>query len=322
MSRSAVFYHYFGLNEEYVRNLKFFLSCGINAHSDYFVLASSPVPFPFPEWPNLRLIDVPNCNHDYGGYCRILQDGKLVGSYDHFLFVNSSVRGPFHRTVSPSPWQDRFLGLLHGRVKLSGSTINDLPARHPYSHRYQLKYPGHAPPYTHVQTPAYAYDREACQILRDIRFYSDDRVYDKEALILEYELRLSQEIKARGWQIASLSGQTSGSGEDCRPLGPNFSAENGDPQFHRGHYGRSFSPYEIVFIKTNRRAYDALEMLSYTYTELASVQEERLRSWPVHDAFREEIHARLKAEYQRRGPGERSVRKASWPGLSRYFSRQ
>jgi hypothetical protein len=49
-------------------------------------------------------------------------------------------------------------------------------------------------------------------------------------------------------------------------------ARKGDVLFKRGFYGRSLSPFECLFVKTNRDMISKVELCSYTFTSLYEIQ--------------------------------------------------
>ena len=55
--------------------------------------------------------------------------GKLR-AFDYFIFLNSSVRGPFYPSYMPSNWQwtDAFVQLFRGDVGIVASSITCLPS--------------------------------------------------------------------------------------------------------------------------------------------------------------------------------------------------
>jgi hypothetical protein len=102
-----------------------------------------------------------------------------------------------------------------------------------------------------------------------IGFYEIDEKMTKRDVILRYEIRLSREIIKKGWNISSilpLSGDM-----DYRNSGYsdiNFSSKNGDYLYKNKFFERTLTPYELIFIKTNRNLLTPEELQSYTLIEL------------------------------------------------------
>ena len=65
-----------------------------------------------------------NVGYDFGGWSRGLFYNDLYKEYDTFIFVNSSVSGPYLPSYYQGRWTDIYLNGLTGSVKLFGSTIN------------------------------------------------------------------------------------------------------------------------------------------------------------------------------------------------------
>lgn len=275
---STVYYHFYGANGNYVDNLAFFVSCAINEASEFVIVAASELPFALPDFDNLLVVRVENLNHDYGGYSQALS--KAEPTRFPLIFVNSSMRGPFWNGVDI--WQRAFIDRLSAETRLVGVSINVLPERLPDSTRYREAYPAQKPPYSHVQSTAYAYDREVYDLLQDCGFYDCLAPLSKADVIRDYEIRLSQLVKAAGWNISSVLPVYSGIDYRKKHRDPNFSSLSGDPMHRGGFFGRTVTPSESIFIKSNRGVTDTLDLLSHTYTQLLRVTDKRILRWPPY----------------------------------------
>lgn len=297
--RVAVFYHYFEADSVYRDNLVFFLSTADLDSIDLFlVVADSKLP-ELPDLPRLRVLNTRNLNLDYGGYVQALAQIENPEVYDALVFVNSSVRGPFLPRGNQSPWFTHLTQHLSGDVHLVGSSINHLPLGSRYARRYQSLF-DHPEPLSHVQTTAYAMTQVAFAHLSSIGFYQDQAEYPKEDVIFRYELRLSQEILAQGWNIATLLEAYSGI-DYRKPHGdPNFAAVGGDPLRKKAYFGRTATPQELLFIKTNRSLVDAEELASWTYTALLAVKDPRILSWAPFQVLKKDTETLLRAFARKR----------------------
>jgi len=297
--RVAVFYHYFEADPIYRDNLVFFLSTADLASVDLFlVVADSTIP-ELPDLPRLRVLRTRNINLDYGGYIQALREIEAPEAYDILIFVNSSVRGPFLPSGSDASWVGHLARPLSGDVHLVGSSINHLPQGSRYARRYQSLF-DHPEPLSHVQTTAYALTQAAFQHLSAIGFYADQEAYPKEDVIFRYEVRLSQEILAKGWNFASLLEGYRGI-DYRKPHGdPNFAAVGGDPLRHRAYFGRTATPQELLFIKTNRSLMDPEDLASWTYTALMGVSDPNILSWAPYQALKVATETFLKASARKR----------------------
>jgi len=269
MSKSiAVVYHYFEKNLNYRDNLIFFLSVGILDQHDYYIVIAGECTVNFPAKDNVFFIKTENKNNDYGGYSEFIKT-QNIKNYDFFIFINSSVRGPFLPSHTPLDWTTPFIRKLCNKTHLVGSTINLLPTSSIHSKIFRNKFL-YSPPYTHVQTTSYALTAEALQHLIYIDFYDNDRLMSKKEVIAFYELRLSREIIKKGWNFSSLLPFYDAI--DYRhqnAIIDNFSAKDGDLLFKKSFFARTLNPYEIIFIKVNRNLLPREELDSYTYTTLS-----------------------------------------------------
>jgi hypothetical protein len=266
---TAVIYHYFERDLTYKNNLIYFLSVGILKEVDYFIMISGECTVALPDWPNVTYIKIENWNNDFGGYIKFFQVTQS-DKYEFFVFINSSVRGPFLPSYSESRWVNAFTDRLRGDVHLVGASINILPESATHTRRFSAIY-GYEPPFVHAQTTAYALSAAAARYLLDIGFYAVERTLTKKEVIVHYELRLSQEMIRHGWNIGSfLPGYD---GLDYRKLSmayPNVSSRNGDVLFEAAFYGRTLSPTEAMFVKVNRNMISEADLNSYTFTSLLS----------------------------------------------------
>lgn len=266
---TVVVYHYFEKDLTYKNNLVYFLSVAILEEVDYFIMISGECTVSLPERRNLRYIKTDNWNNDFGGYIKFFQVAP-VEQYEFFVFINSSVRGPFLPSYTNFRWINAFTDRLCGDVHLVGASINILPESATHTRRFSAVY-GYRPPYVHAQTTAYALSATAVRYLLDLGFYSVNKTLTKKEVIVHYELRLSQEIIHNGWNMDSfLPGYE---GVDYRKLSmdfPNVSSRNGDVLFESAFYGRTLSPTEAIFVKVNRNMLSEIDLASHTFTGLLS----------------------------------------------------
>ena len=82
---------------------------------------------------------------------------NLYENYDKFIFVNSSVIGPFIPSYYKGKWTDIYLNSLKDNVKLFGSTINTC---------------GNPLHLSHVQSYIFAMDKHTLQYLIDVEIFS------------------------------------------------------------------------------------------------------------------------------------------------------
>ena len=138
----------------------------------------------------VSLLKRKNTGYDFGAWSEGLLGNDRYTAYDYFVFVNSSVIGPYLPDGYTKPWPYRLIDGLQGNTRLFGSTINTLgdPVNH-----------------SHVQSFAYAMDREALEYLMSSDIFSLTKWAQtfNDAIWL-HEVRMSRLIISRGWNIGSL----------------------------------------------------------------------------------------------------------------------
>lgn len=265
--RVAVIYHYFEVDDEYRDNFLFFLNTGINDEAQYFIYISGTCSVNLPVLPNVEVIYIENKNFDFGAQCQFSKRNDCL-EYDAYIFINSSMRGPFLPEYHTRAWQSVFTERLKEKVALVGSSINLLPEDSETSLQF-AKMTEYAAPFIHVQTTAYAMSSTAYRMMRDLGFYNIDCHLTKLGAICYYELGLSQEIIKRGFKIASILPTYDEFCLENKSSVYETNLKNGDPTNKSVFYGRSASPFEVLFVKPKRRALTETELNSYTFTALA-----------------------------------------------------
>ncbi|MQY21999.1 hypothetical protein [Nocardia macrotermitis] len=254
-NRICVIYHYFEADREYRENLSHFLTFGIVPEVDYVVVLSGSCSLRLPELPNIRYVTAPNHNRDYGGHSVALHRAVTIEQYTHFIFVNSSVRGPYLPAYSDKPWYEAFLGLLDEEVGLVGATINILSPDSPHSKVFQLRHGG-TPPFTHVQSMIYAMPRAVLvQLLAAGMFDPNQGSLSHMENVVDYEIRMSQLVIGSGLNIRSLLPEYNTIDYRLPHTEINPTSREGDPCYADQFFGRTLHPYETIFIKTNRDMY-------------------------------------------------------------------
>lgn len=187
-----------------------------------------------------------NEGYDFGGWSKGLLYNDLYKNYKKFIFVNSSVMGPYLPSYFQGRWTDIYLNGLSSSVKLFGSTINT----------GSINVPNDPENCSHVQSYAFALDLEALTYLISKDLFSLNAnsstllnaVFDKE-------LRMSRLIIENGWNIGCLMNYYKG--VDFRFL-TKKSTEYSSPFLGEVMLSKNFSDklfsnfYELVFIKGNR----------------------------------------------------------------------
>ena len=105
-----------------------------------------------------------NIGYDFGGWSDGVLDNDLYKKYDYFIFVNSSVSGPFLKKNFKGKWVDIYIEGLKNNIKLFGSTINTISE--PYNK-------------AHVQSYIFAMDKETLKYLIDSEIFSKNKILQK-----------------------------------------------------------------------------------------------------------------------------------------------
>jgi hypothetical protein len=192
--------------------------------------------FEVPSYVNTLYRD--NIGYDFGGWSEALLTNNLYKKYDKFIFVNSSVYGPFLQ--NKRDWVNIYLnGLNNNNIKLFGSTINNL---------------GNPIHKAHVQSYIFSMDKNTLQYLIDCEIFSMTKIAQTfDQAIWNKEVFMSRKIIEKGWNIGSLQ---------MIYTGVDFTFKNRKPKdYKRPFYddimfpkyrNKIWTEKRIIFIKGNR----------------------------------------------------------------------
>lgn len=187
----------------------------------------------------VKVIYRDNIGYDFGGWSDALLKNDLYKKYSKFLFVNSSVIGPFIKDNYKGLWVDLYLNGLQGDVKLFGSTINNLNKPKKLAH---------------IQSYIFCMDKKTLDYLIDCEIFSLTNYAKKfSEAIRKKEILMSRLIIQNDWNIGSLMKQYKN--VDFRfkikkPSDYKIKFLN-DVMFPRYKY-KYWKPTDLVFIKGNR----------------------------------------------------------------------
>jgi hypothetical protein len=246
--RILCIYAYFEKNQEYQDNLRFFLKHGLNDGADFAFVLNGKCSVPIPSAPNIIVLRRENTGYDFGAYTAALDRlSARLHLYDFYFFLNTSVRGPFLPRDYPQRWQSVFVDMLRDDVKLVGTTINMLPTPYPF-----LVEMGFRSPYSHVQTQMFAMDKECFEFLRPLIFADDASGMDFYDVVEQKEIAMSQYVLNNGWNINCALPKYRDLDYRTMLADINPTSASGDPSFKGKYFGGTYTPYDVVFIKTNR----------------------------------------------------------------------
>jgi len=189
--------------------------------------------------PYVKTLFRDNIGYDFGGWSDALLTNNLYKNYDNFIFVNSSVMGPFLPQYYKSKWTDVYINELQGNIKLVGSTINTI--RNPLN-------------LSHVQSYIFAMDNITLQYLIDCEIFSstnyaktfNDAIWHKEVL-------MSRKIIENNWNISSLFSHYKGVDFTFKNKKPEeYNLPFLDDIMFQEHRNKLWNEYQLVFIKGNR----------------------------------------------------------------------
>lgn len=185
MSKTLVLYVFYDYND---RVIHFINNCIFQDEKVDFVVISNNknINFTVPFYAKKLTRD--NIGYDFGGWSDALLKDNLYRNYENFIFVNSSVIGPFLK--SNKKWTDVYLDGLKDNIKLFGSTINTC--------NNPLKL-------AHVQSYIFAMNQTTLEYLIKCEIFSlDNYAKTKNDAIEQKEILMSRKIIENNWNIGSL----------------------------------------------------------------------------------------------------------------------
>jgi hypothetical protein len=264
-----VLYHYYEKDQSYIDNFSHFLRFGYDSALNYLIVIAGECSLDLPSLDNVQYFFTENKNFDYGGYCAAIQTLDLWRQYDFYLFINSSVRGPFLPAYCNQEWANTFIEQLSDEVGIVGSAISITPSSHSISQMYHEKYGNlerNKHLLAHVQTTCYALSRRVLGQLINLGFYDENKSLNKDEAVRDYEIRLSQLILDMGLNLRCMLPEYNqvdycGVHEDVNPA-----SREGDSGFERSYFGRSAHPYESIFIKTSRDTFSEDDLMRFAFS--------------------------------------------------------
>jgi len=264
-----IVYHFFQKDEIYIDNFYHFFLFGYDSRFDYVVLIAGKATIELPQAENIRYIYTENINNDFGGYCALFKDFHDINHYDYYIFVNSSVRGPFLPSYVGKSWVETYIDLFSENVGGVGTVICNLDPKHGLALSYKEEF-GDTHSYAHFQTTAYVLTSEVVRKLMELGFYNVKERLSKEQVIERYEIRLSQLIIKFGYQIKAILPEFNKIDYSEPFLELNPTSSYGDPSPAGSYFGRTIHPYEAIFVKTNRKTYSIEYLYRLSYSMLQS----------------------------------------------------
>lgn len=231
---SYVFHIYNKRVEHFINNCIF-----ESSNVDFLIICNDKsIDFNFPSFSNVSVMKRDNLGCDFGGWSDGILTNEIYKNYNYFIFVNSSVIGPFLKENFSGKWTDIYIdGLSEQKCKLFGSTINTI--KMPYL-------------FVHVQSYIFSLDREALDHLIEEEIFTT-RKYVKSILdaVISKEILMSRKILDKGWNIASLLSLYKGVNFTDSKTFNHYTMIYDDIMYEQ--YRRNlWNEYDLVFIKGNR----------------------------------------------------------------------
>mmetsp|Transcript_12697 Transcript_12697/g.38289 ORF Transcript_12697/g.38289 Transcript_12697/m.38289 type:complete len:419 (-) Transcript_12697:2891-4147(-) len=248
--QTLVVYIFSKTDTEYESNLMFFLKHGV-AENDgcYYVFIMQTIEgVQLPDISNkipsnAEVITHPNSCYDWGTIGWLLESGRVdTLKYKYFLFMNSSVRGPFIPTFSQDSkrWHEHITSRINGTVKLVGPTISCEGSPK------EGKVDGEWRTNPHVQSYVLATDQVGLQLWK-----ADGKVFTCYTsmwdVIFYGELGSSLAILKAGYNLESFMSRYRG--VDWRQESNWECNSRVNPYGEMYYDGISLSPYEVMFVK-------------------------------------------------------------------------
>ena len=244
--RTAVIYVYSHFDNNTIINLQYFVREGMgsttSATVDYFVVIQGTIGLD--ELPELQLngqyIYHENACYDWGTFGWLMFHSGYIDIflYTHFVFINSSVRGPYiHDVVRPSmDWLQILLSQLTHVSKLVGATISCESTGQAFGLFKQNP---------HVQSYAMATDVTGLKIMLKAGAFTCRN--NRWRTIFYAEVEASAAILQAGYNIASLVNRYRGVDWRSKDV---WECNSGiSPLNERSFDGGSLHPLDAMFIK-------------------------------------------------------------------------
>ena len=236
MSKTLVLYVFHIYNE---RVQHFINNCIFRDNNIDFVIISNNknCTFEVPEY--VKTVFRNNIGFDFGGWSEALLVDDLYTNYSNFIFVNSSVIGPFIPSYYNGYWVDIYINGVQDNIKLFGSTINT--CRDPINS-------------SHVQSYIFSMDKTTLEYLIECKIFSVSNYANTFAeAISNKEILMSRKIIEKGWNIGSLLPYYKNVDFTFLDKKPNdYHIDFLDDIMYAEHRNKLWNVYQLVFVKGNR----------------------------------------------------------------------
>jgi len=221
----------------YRENLDFFLKLGLTDcknHHFNFVINSETGGGQIPTKSNVSVIKGHNQGYDFGGYKQSI-DSVDWESFDRFIFINDTCRGPFIPNYVPKSinWVDMFLNDIDEKVKLVGPTWFNKKFNPWLQNRLGIPKGEN----THIQSWCFGLDKIALNLLINNENFNSLHK-NKEQIIKDNEIGMSRTLLKHNFKVKPFQ------------LSRSSSEDHGDINYNGGYFGTTLNPLDTMFYKT------------------------------------------------------------------------
>jgi hypothetical protein len=216
---------------------------------DWIIICNNPsLEFFAPSY--VKILHRENRGYDFAAWSFGLFTDDIYKNYQHFIFCNSSIIGPYLHEDYQGKWTDVYLKGLSSQVKLFGSTINNH-----FHDKFGIDDMEKPLVFSHVQSYIFCMDNETLAYLIQCGIFSltnnSDNFFET---IANKEVGMSRKIIENNWNIGSLMSMYRN--VDFRfiykkPRDYHDVKFMGDVMFPQGN-NIFWTAEELVFIKGNR----------------------------------------------------------------------
>lgn len=265
--KTLILYVFHELNE----NMKIFLKSGIinDNKYKYIFISNGCLDFDLTlinKYPNIFLFMRENIGRDFGGWNdalflsyrqlnnRILK--KIDSTYtdyiykyfDTFIFINSTVAGPYLPLYLNKNWIEYFTGKLSNKIKICGISCNFYNINDPnvYNKIYEL-FSFVPQNLSHIQSMIFSLDKTGLDILFKYNFFKQNRIFPSHHFdfIILTEISMSCIFRHEKYSLFSF---LTTQGEITYDRKDNTE----DFWYNYKYYDTNPTLYETIFVKTNR----------------------------------------------------------------------
>jgi len=226
---------------EYNERVKYFINNAIfkDSDTDFMIICNNKnIEYSCPNY--VYKVFRNNDGYDFGGWSEGLMKDNFYKNYENFIFVNSTVLGPFVPDYYNRKWTDIYTNNLKDNVKLFGSTINScIDNKQLFNNNLVF----------HVQSYIFAMNKETVEFLIEKEIFSITKYINEHMeVILKKEIAMSQLILNNNWNIGSLLPYY----KNIDFRFPIMNKKVLDDLTFQPSYNVFWNEYDVVFIKGNR----------------------------------------------------------------------